>query len=200
MAEVTRPLRLALSARGMTTRWWLRYVIVWLLALGAARIPIPHVNPDPFAPDRSLEQLGAISLAIPIALITILVDDPTAWLVDAGCRRAWALRAGINASLLTLVALSATAVSVFLPHGVSPLYYGSLAVTLAALALLTGLFTGGTLAALTPAGLLLLHSSTNFVPFHVNLVYNPTLHTQLGATALTAATTAVILAPRARNH
>lgn len=200
MAEVTRPLRLTLSARGMTARWWLRYAAVWLVALGAARIPIPNVNPDPFALDRSLEPLGAISLALPIALIAMLVDDTTAWLLDVGRRAAWTLRATVNAVLLALVAVSAAAASVLLPREVSSLYYCSLAVMFVSVALLAGLFVGGALTALVPAGLPIPHSATFIVPFQANLVYNPALHRHVVAIAPATAAVAVILAPWARSH
>lgn len=190
--RATIPAMLLLQHRGINKRWNLWWLVTWTVAVLSSQVAIPRVGPaiaPPFS--RSLEQLGAIGLCLPLVLVAILVTDRTEWLTGSSPRNARLVNLA-TAILINGIGLFSSMVAASLyPQDIRWIRIVSLFALLLAVTLITGSIIGRTWAAFPGPVFIVVNTVPGLIPWEWNIVYNPATDGALIAAAITSQVVAI---------
>lgn len=167
-------------------------VASWCLVPLLARVGLFEVNPGAADYVRPLEQLGAMALCLPVGAATVLLGDPSAWVLRTAKRSAprvrgsWLLLVTVMASLLGLC------VSPLRPSAVPFSHLGWLWLLLYAVGVLAVSLGGEWLGGITSAAVVALMTVPGLVPWNANVVYNLEARPALVIAALAVAVAAAL--------
>lgn len=144
----------------------------WMVAVAAARLGIPRVDPALEATARPLETLGFVAVLLPASLLAGMLADEAPWLTLTAGRDARGLRLRWGMVLAASALVMGLAWAATLPASVPRVH------SLAAWLLVVGLATWSSvlvradLAIVVPALVVVPLSVGRLVPFDVNILYN----------------------------
>lgn len=164
---------LVAASRGIRLRWWLLWLLTWLLACGAARVRVPQVGPSFSAEAEPLQQLGAIGLCLPVIFLSATLQTPASWLLEVSPRtRSAVVVPYLMAAVLAVLAAGALVALVF-PERVSRVHVVALLTLMLSLNGLASLLVPSSIAALPAPMLVVASTFRGVVPWSGNVVYNP---------------------------